>query len=92
MEWLGKCGIAHLADRRFATLSAGEQRMALLARTLIKNPELLILDEPMHGLDARNRERVRTLTEQAAACSTLIYVTHDPSETGISFDGHLSLP
>lgn len=92
MEWLGKCGIAHLADRRFATLSAGEQRMALLARTLIKDPELLILDEPMHGLDARNRERVRTLTEQAAACSTLIYVTHDPSETGISFDGHLSLP
>ncbi|MDE6305825.1 MAG: ATP-binding cassette domain-containing protein [Muribaculaceae bacterium] len=92
MEWLEKCGIAHLADRRFATLSAGEQRMALLARTLIKNPELLILDEPMHGLDARNRARVRTLTERAAAGSTLIYVTHDPSETGISFDGHLRLP
>lgn len=91
MEWLEKCGIAHLADRRFATLSAGEQRMALLARTLIKNPELLILDEPMHGLDARNRARVRTLTERAAAGSTLIYVTHDPSETGISFDGHLQL-
>lgn len=91
MEWLGKAGISELADRRFATLSAGEQRMALLARTLIKRPELLILDEPMHGLDACNRARVRTLTEQAAEGATLIYVTHDPSETGIIFDGHLHL-
>lgn len=91
MEWLRKAGIEHLADRRFATLSGGEQRMALLARTLIKRPELLILDEPMHGLDDANRARVRTLTEQAARHSTLIYVTHDPAETGIAFTGHLHL-
>jgi molybdate transport system ATP-binding protein len=91
MQWLQRSGIAHLAERPFATLSAGEQRMALLARTLIKRPELLILDEPMHGLDAVNRARVRALTEYAATESTLIYVTHDPTETAIVFDGHLQL-
>ena len=91
MDILHKAGIAHLADRRFATLSAGEQRMALLARTLIKHPELLILDEPLHGLDSANRALVRTLTEQAAQDSTLIYVTHDPTETGIVFTSHLHL-
>jgi len=91
IDMLHKTGITHLAERRFATLSAGEQRMALLARTLIKRPELLILDEPLHGLDAANRARVRALTEEAAQASTLIYVTHDPTETGIVFTGHLHL-
>ena len=52
MQWMTLLGIGHLADRRYATLSSGEQRMILIARTLIKHPDLLILDEPLHGLDS----------------------------------------
>ena len=44
--------MTHLADRTFSTLSTGQQRLALLARTFIKEAPLILLDEPFHGLDA----------------------------------------
>jgi len=74
-------GIGHLADRPFLNTSDGEQRLVLLARTMIKNPDLLILDEPLHGLDAINKDRAKTLINQYAAQPdrTLILVTHDPA-------------
>lgn len=76
--WLGALGIEHLAGRRYATLSAGEQRLVLLARTFIKHADLLILDEPLHGLDAARKERVRDIIGRITRDegSTLIYVTH----------------
>lgn len=81
-KWLELFGIAHLAERSFITLSSGEQRLALVARAFVKNPELLILDEPLHGLDDANRQRVRDLIE--AYCrqpdKTLIMVTHYEEE------------
>lgn len=76
--WLRLLDISHLAERRFAELSSGEQRLVLLARTLIKQPPLLILDEPLHGLDAGRKERVRRLIDLLVSRngSTLIFVTH----------------
>ncbi len=73
-------GIGHLAERPFLKTSDGEQRLVLLARTMIKNPDLLILDEPLHGLDAINKDRAKYLINQYAAQPdrTLILVTHDP--------------
>ncbi|MCD8309821.1 MAG: ATP-binding cassette domain-containing protein, partial [Prevotellaceae bacterium] len=47
--WMDLFGIAPLKDRPFLTLSSGEQRLALLARAFVKDPELLVLDEPLHG-------------------------------------------
>ena len=47
-----------MIDRGFLKLSSGEQRLVLLARAFVKDPELLILDEPLHGLDNRNRRAV----------------------------------
>lgn len=78
MQWLRALKIEHLADRRFSTLSAGEQRIALLARTFIKHPQLLILDEPLHGLDAARKRVIRSIVNQLVARYgiTLIYVTH----------------
>lgn len=92
-EWMRVFGIEDLADRTFLTLSSGEQRLVLLARAFVKDPELLILDEPLHGLDTANREWVRKVID--AFCSrpdkTLIMVTHYPDElpTCITHHKHL---
>lgn len=76
--WLRLLHIEHLADRRFNSLSAGEQRLVLLARTFIKHPQLLILDEPLHGLDAARKRSIRGVINHLVARDkiTLIYVTH----------------
>lgn len=78
MQWLKAFGIESLAMRRFPTLSSGEQRLALIARTLLKNAALLILDEPLHGLDMTRKELVAQAIERIAKQpgQTLIYVTH----------------
>lgn len=82
MRWLRLFGLETMADRRLNTLSAGEQRLALLARTLIKNPRLLILDEPLHGLDSAHKAAaiaaVDTLCRRDR--SALVFVTHNPDE------------
>ena len=76
--WMRFFGIEDLAERTFLKLSSGEQRMVLLARAFVKDPELLILDEPLHGLDEENSERVKGIIN--AFCKrrnkTLIMVTH----------------
>jgi molybdate transport system ATP-binding protein len=54
---LGRLALAHLAPRRFLSLSYGERRLALLARTLASRPKLLLLDELLNGLDDVNCER-----------------------------------
>lgn len=80
--WMDIFGIAALKNRPFLQLSSGEQRLALLARAFVKDPELLILDEPLHGLDTYNRRRVKKVIE--AFCQrrdkTLIMVTHYENE------------
>jgi len=80
--WMNIFGIGHLADRTFTSLSSGEQRLALLARAFVKDPELLILDEPLHGLDLHNRQLARDVIN--AFCKrpgkTLIMVTHYEEE------------
>ena len=80
--WMDVFGIAAIKDKSFMQLSSGEQRMCLLVRAFVKDPELLILDEPLHGLDTFNRRRVKCLIE--AFCrrrgKTLIMVTHYDGE------------
>ena len=73
---------AHLSNRPFLKISSGEQRLVLFARSLVKNPDLLILDEPFHGLDAQKKQLCRRVVE--SYCSqpdkSLIYVTHRREE------------
>lgn len=82
LQWLEILGISHLADRKFETLSSGEQRMTLLARTFIKQPDLLILDEPLHGLDSESKKRVRNVIDTLTIRngSSLIFVSHYQDE------------
>lgn len=82
LEWMKLLGIDSLKDRSYLKLSSGEQRLILLARTMVKNPDLLILDEPLHGLDAQNKSRCRAVIEKFCeqGGKTLIYVTHRREE------------
>ena len=92
-EIMDTFGIGHLAERPFLQTSDGEQRLVLLARTMIKNPDLLILDEPLHGLDAANKVRAKQLINQYAAQPdrTLILVTHEPENVPECVDKHFEL-
>jgi molybdate transport system ATP-binding protein len=91
--WMDIFGIADLKDRTFLKLSSGEQRLCLLARAFVKDPELLILDEPLHGLDMVNRRMVKDIIE--AFCrrpnKTLIMVTHYKEELPDVIDHSLFL-
>ena len=91
--WMDIFGIASLKDKPFLQLSSGEQRLALLARAFVKDPELLILDEPLHGLDTYNRRRVKKIIE--AFCrrddKTLIMVTHYEEELPCNITNRLHL-
>ena len=82
LDWMHVFGVEHVADRSFLQLSSGEQRLCLLARAFVKDPELLILDEPLHGLDDRNRELVRQIIEQFCLRprKTLVMVSHYEEE------------
>ena len=80
--WLELLGISHIEERRFSELSSGEQRLVLVARALIKQPPLLVLDEPLHGLDSNRKQRVKSIIDALVSRngSSLIFVTHYTSE------------
>ena len=92
-KWLDALGIGHLEERKFMEMSSGEQRLVLLARAFVKEPDLLILDEPLHGLDDVNRRMVKDLVDQYCAdpSITLIYVTHYQEELPRCIDHALFL-
>ncbi len=81
-KWLNVFGIGHLEERCFHEMSSGEQRLVLLARAFVKEPDLLILDEPLHGLDDLNRRMVKEIVDKYCEdpSRTLIYVTHYQEE------------
>ncbi|MFI3304729.1 MAG: ATP-binding cassette domain-containing protein [Rikenellaceae bacterium] len=80
--WMEVFGVEALEERIFTQLSSGEQRLILLARAFVKDPALLILDEPLHGLDMTNRRRVTEIIEcfSLRPNKSLIMVTHYPAE------------
>ena len=82
IEWMRRFGIETLADRPFLQLSSGEQRMCLLARAFVKSPDLLILDEPFHGLDDYRRLLATRIIEDYCSSPevTLIIVSHYDDE------------
>ena len=94
LRWMEIFGIEGLKELPFMQLSSGEQRVALLARAFVKDPELLILDEPLHGLDTYNRRRVKRIIE--AFCrrqdKTLVMVTHYANELPQSINKRKVLP
>ncbi|TXR54667.1 molybdate ABC transporter ATP-binding protein ModF [Reinekea thalattae] len=83
MHWLDGVGLKHKAQVAFRQLSMGEQRLVLIARALIKQPPLLILDEPTQGLDDFNRYWVLQVIERIIqqGPTTLLFVSHRQDES-----------
>ena len=73
---LRQLSAAHLARRRFLSLSYGERRVCLLARALVSGPRLLLLDEVLNGLDAANRVRVERWLRRARGALPWVLATH----------------
>ena len=82
LEVLKLVGLDGLEDRKPAQLSGGQQQRVALARGLIMEPDVLLLDEPLSNLDAKLRIRMRADIRriQRQTGSTVIYVTHDQDE------------
>lgn len=91
---LKRLNALHLAERQYKTLSQGEKQRILIARALMAQPELLILDEPCTGLDIIAREQLLNIIKglsQDEDAPTLIYVTHHTEEILPSFSHTLLL-
>ncbi|MGB9938487.1 ATP-binding cassette domain-containing protein [Methanosarcina sp.] len=80
--------IAHLLDRYPLTLSGGEQQRVSLARALVTDPKILLLDEPLSALDPRTQESARELlsTIHKKKKLTVLHITHDQIEARIMAD------
>ena len=82
LKWLEKMGILEFADRDISTLSGGQKQRVALARSLVMEPQILLLDEPLSALDAHLVIRMQAvLTDlQRELGITFVYVTHSQSE------------
>ncbi len=81
-QWLKLGGFEGRENESFGNLSYGEQRALLILRSAVKSPKIMILDEPCHGLDENQRDKVLNIMETVGKgnTTTILHVTHDPSE------------
>ena len=92
-EWIETAGIKELQHKRLYELSAGEQRIILLIRALVKNPALLILDEPYQGLDDHKQRELLEMIDTVCleGNKTMVFVTHYLNKRPACIDHFLKL-
>jgi manganese/zinc/iron transport system ATP- binding protein len=81
MECLGVMGIADLSRRQISELSGGQQQRVFLARALVQDPDLFLLDEPLAGVDATTEEKVLELFGKLRSQGKTVVVVHHDLET-----------
>lgn len=93
LEWMKAFRCENLASRSFLKVSYGEQRLVMLTRVFVKRPSLVILDEPLHGLDAGKKNLAKLMIESYCNDSrvTLVYVTHYVEEIPEGVNKRLTL-
>jgi len=92
LEALRRVGLVHRSGDPMSTLSGGQQQRVLIARALVRDPDLLIMDEPMAGIDAHSRERLAEIVaELHEAGTTVLVVLHELGELGPLLDRELHL-
>ena len=74
---LQKVGLAELGRKSFFELSGGQRQRVLIARALVSDPEILVLDEPTANIDTEAEKNLNLLLKKLAADHTIILVTHD---------------
>jgi len=91
--WLERLGVSSLSQTPFDQLSQGQRQMILIARAMVKPPQLLILDEPCSGLDPENREKVLERVDGigAGGRTGLLFVTHHETEIPACMTHRLAL-
>ena len=92
MDALERVGMAHRAHSPMNILSGGQTQRVLIARALVRRPELLIMDEPMAGIDAASRARLADIVADAKAeGTTILIVLHELGELGPLLDRELHI-
>ena len=77
-QWLKGIGLGHVATKHFSKLTPGEQRVVLIIRAVVKNPPLILLDEPVEGLDEHNAQQVIRLINMLVRQTTMavVFISH----------------
>ena len=96
---LARVNLEQKATERFGSLSGGQRQRVLIARSIVTNPALMLLDEPFNGLDTTSRDvLVRVLTELKQQGTGVVVSTHDYSlaeqlceQTAVFADGHVTI-
>ncbi|ATG73719.1 molybdate ABC transporter ATP-binding protein ModF [Zobellella denitrificans] len=91
-QWLALLGLERLANEPFRNLSYGQQRLLLIARAMVKHPPILILDEPLQGLDTFNRHWVKRWIDLLVAegGTQLLFVSHHQEDAPACISHRLS--
>jgi ABC-type Mn2+/Zn2+ transport system ATPase subunit len=91
-EVMEDLGLSPLAERQIGQLSGGQQQRAILARALVQDGDLLLLDEPLNAVDAGTRETIsKVLAGLQRRGKTMVVATHDLASLASEFDGALYL-
>jgi len=90
-EWLDRVGLTGFDDRDVTGLSGGEAKRVALARTLAADPTVVLLDEPLTGLDRELHDRLAVDLAELLQPVTTLLVTHDPEEAAVVADRTVAL-
>ena len=92
LDALKRLGIHHLKDRGYAQISGGERQLVLIARAMVQNAKILVMDEPSANLDYGNRIKVmNTVKDLTKDGYAVIQSTHDPDQAYLYSDKILAL-